>query len=244
MADTPNCATPIAGRNRCRSRGRRSSSRAAAQSRPTIFCIANDYNYSYLSFFGYLRAQRLMENYWSRVGEMGADDSPHRGTFAQILCVAQTDAEAERLYSPHVSYFFNRCLHVYPGFADAPGYRTIKTIQSEFLHQMQRPNLALGATLSWGELVERGFIIAGSPETVCERLETLIKGLRVGNLICGIHVGDMPPEKTRYSTTLFATKVMPQLKGIRRDWDSDERFWIRPLPQRAAPGRPVSELAG
>ena len=53
------------------------------------------------------------------------------------------------------------------------------------------------------------------------------------------HVDDMPPD----STKLFATKVMPRLKSIRRDWDS-ERFWIRPLPQRAAPGRPVPELAG
>ena len=96
------------------------------------FCIENDYNYSYLSFFGYLRAQKLMANYWQRVSEMGADDSPYRATFAQCICVAETDAEAERLYGPHVSYFFNRCLHVYPGFADAPGYRTIKTIQPDF----------------------------------------------------------------------------------------------------------------
>jgi len=73
-----------------------------------------------------------MANYWQRVSEMGADDSPYRATFAQCICVAETDAEAERLYGPHVSYFFNRCLHVYPGFADAPGYRTIKTIQPDF----------------------------------------------------------------------------------------------------------------
>ena len=50
-------------------------------------------------------------------------------------CVAETDEEAERLYSEHVSYFYNRCLHVYPGFADAPGYRTIKTIQTGALSQ-------------------------------------------------------------------------------------------------------------
>jgi hypothetical protein len=46
-----------------------------------------------------------MEGYWQRVAEMGADDSPYRATFAQIICVAETDAEAERLYGPHVSYF-------------------------------------------------------------------------------------------------------------------------------------------
>jgi hypothetical protein len=38
-----------------------------------------------------------MEGYWQRVTEMGKDDSPYRATFAQIICVAETDAEAERL---------------------------------------------------------------------------------------------------------------------------------------------------
>ena len=184
-----------------------------------------------------------MEGDWQRVAEMGKDDSPYRATFAQIICVAETDAEAERIYGPHVSYFFNRCLHVFPGFADAPGYRTVKTIQSEFLSQLGRPSLAQGSKLSWGELIERGYIVAGSPETVRQRMEELIKTLRVGNIICGIHVGDMPPEKTRQSTELFARKVMPQLRSIWTDYDSDERFWIHPLPHRAAPAALAREAA-
>ena len=172
------------------------------------------------------------EGYWQRVAQLGADASPYRATFAQIICVAETDLEAERLYGPHVSYFFNRCLHVFPGFVEAPGYRTVKTIQAEFLRQLARPNLGQGASLSWKELVELGYIVAGSPETVRQRMEELIKTLRVGNIICGIHVGDMPPDKTRHSTELFARNVMPHLKGIWKDYDSDERFWIHPLPKR------------
>ena len=63
--------------------------------------------------------------------------SPYRAGFAQTILVADTDEEAERLYREHVSYFYNRCLHVYPGFADAPGYRTIKTIQTGALSQIR-----------------------------------------------------------------------------------------------------------
>ncbi len=59
-----------------------------------------------------------------------------------MICVADSDAEAERLYWPHVNYFYNRCLHVYPGFADAPGYRTVKTIQTGALSQFTRPRRA------------------------------------------------------------------------------------------------------
>ncbi len=81
------------------------------------FCLDHDYNYSYLSFFGYKRAKALMDGYWSRVAERGKDLSPYRAAFAQIICVAETDREAEELYAEHCLYFFNRCLHVFPPFA-------------------------------------------------------------------------------------------------------------------------------
>jgi len=97
-----------------------------------------------------------MEGYWQRVAEMGKDDSPYRTTFAQFICVAETEAEAERLYGLHVSYLFKRCLHIYPGFVDTPSYRTMKTLQAEFLSQVARPNLGQAASLSGGELNDRG----------------------------------------------------------------------------------------
>jgi alkanesulfonate monooxygenase SsuD/methylene tetrahydromethanopterin reductase-like flavin-dependent oxidoreductase (luciferase family) len=211
------------------------------------FCIDNTYSYSYLSFTGYLRAKALLQGYWDRVAERGVDTSPYRAGFAQTICVADTDAEAERLYSPHVNYFYNRCLHVYPGFADAPGYRTIKTIQKGVLSQYAP--LAGFQNLTWKDLVEGGHIIAGSPETVRQRMEDMIQGLHVGNVFCLLHVGDMPKEKCMYSTKLFAEKVMPKLRGLFPEHASDNRFWCKPLPKRARPGSlplqpEVGELAG
>ena len=202
------------------------------------FCIDNTYSYSYLSFSGYLRAQALMNGYWKRVEERGVDKSPYRAGFAQTILVADTDEDAERLYAEHVSYFYNRCLHVYPGFADAPGYRTIKTIQTGALSQYGRPQ---GFTeLTWKDLTEQGHVIAGSPETVRQRMEELIKGLNVGNIFCLMHVGNMPADKCMYSTKLFAEKVMPKLKAMFPDWapqwKDDNRFWTSPLDKRVASG--------
>ena len=76
------------------------------------FCLDHDYNYSYLSFGGYLRGRALLQGYWDRVAARGKDESPYRAAFAQIIAVAETDAEAEKLYAEHILYFFNRCLHV------------------------------------------------------------------------------------------------------------------------------------
>src|SRR5207237_9174978 len=72
------------------------------------FCIDNTYSYSYLSFSGYIRAKALMDGYWDRVAERNAPDtSPYRAGFAQTICVAETDEEAERLYSEHINYSYN-----------------------------------------------------------------------------------------------------------------------------------------
>ncbi len=200
------------------------------------FCLDNTYSYSYLSFSGYIRAKLLMQGYWDRLTERNEpDESPYRAGFAQTICVAETDAEAERLYKDHVSYFFNRCLHVAPGFADAPGYRTIKTIKSGALSQFA-PDLGEAAHMPWKQLVDEGYIIAGSPATVREKMEDLIKGLRVGNIFCLMHIGDMPMEKTKHSTKLFAEQVIPHLRNMWPEYEDDNRFWIEPLNKRATPG--------
>ena len=194
------------------------------------FCIDNTYSYSYLSYSGYLRAKLLMEGYWKRIAERKVDESPYRAGFAQVICVADTDEEAERLYWPHVSYFYNRCLHVYPGFADAPGYRTIKTIQTGALSQFAPGSGRDYPNMSWKDLTEGRYIVAGSPETVRQQMEELIKTLRVGNVFGLFHLGNMPDDKVRYSTKLFAEKVMPHLRNLWPEWKNhDDRFWCHPM---------------
>jgi alkanesulfonate monooxygenase SsuD/methylene tetrahydromethanopterin reductase-like flavin-dependent oxidoreductase (luciferase family) len=204
------------------------------------FCLDYDYVYCYLSFSGYKRAKQLMDGYWQRVADRGKDMSPYRAGFAQTIVVAESDAEAERDYRQHIDYFYNRCLHVYPGFADAPGYRTIRTLQANVTSQMTREALGDVSAMSWQRLVDDGYVIAGSPDTVTARMRELITTLRVGNIFCLIHVGDMPRDKCDRSTRLFAEEVMPRLRDVWPDYADDDRFWIHPLgstprTQTAAP---------
>ena len=210
------------------------------------FCAKNNYNYSYLSFSGYLRAEQLMQGFWQRMEEMGQEFNPYQGAFAQQICVAENMAEAQRLYEPHVRYFFERCLHVYPGFADAPGYRTEATIRAGLLSQTGNigGGSAQAMNMSWDELVERGFIVAGSPDDVAEQFRDLAEKLKVGHIVSLLHMGDMPMEKTLYNTEMFATRVIPQLRDI---WSEYEDHWMpNPLPAddratpRAVPGREIA----
>ena len=188
------------------------------------FCAEFNYNYSYLSFSGYLRGAQLMEGFWNRLEELGHEFNPYQGAFAQQIVVAETDEEAQRLYEPHVRYFFERCLHVYPGFADAPGYRTEPTIRAGLAAQVggSAASSQIAMNLSWQELIDQGFIVAGSPDSVASQMERVAETLKVGHIVCLQHIGDMPVEKTRYNTEMFAREVMPRLKPI---WNEYEDQW-------------------
>ena len=188
------------------------------------FCAEHKYNYSYLSFSGYIRGAQLMEGFWQRMETLGSEFNPYQAAFAQQICVAETDAEAQRLYEKHARYFFSRCLHVYPGFADAPGYRTEPTIRAGLVSQMAGQSSALNqaAALSWREMIDKGYIVAGSPDSVAEQIEKVVDSLKIGHLVCLLHFGDMPNDLCRYSTEMFANKVIPQMRS---KWKGYEDHW-------------------
>jgi alkanesulfonate monooxygenase SsuD/methylene tetrahydromethanopterin reductase-like flavin-dependent oxidoreductase (luciferase family) len=206
------------------------------------FCLDYDYVYCYLSFGGYKRAKQLMDGYWQRAADRGKDMSPYRAGFAQTIVVANSDAEAERDYREHIDYFYNRCLHIYPGFADAPGYRTIKTLKANVTSQMTQQALGEVSKMSWSQLLKDGYVIAGSPDTVAAQMKELITGLRVGNIFCLIHVGNMPKDKCMRSSKLFAEEVMPQLQDMWPDYKTDDRFWVHPLASHTS--RPAALAVG
>ena len=116
------------------------------------------------------------------------------------------------------------------GFADAPGYRTVKTIQTGALSQFTQASVRNYPSMSWKDLTEGRYVVAGSPDTVRQQMEELIKTLRVGNVFCLLHMGNMPDDKVRHSTKLFAEKVIPHLRNLWPDWNNhDDRFWCHPM---------------
>ena len=69
--------------------------------------------------------------------------------------------------------------------------------------------------LRYRDFVEKGYVIAGSPATVRQRLqEEVVKGLRVGNLMVLLQIGSMPHELTLQNMDLFAREVLPSLRGV------------------------------
>ncbi len=200
------------------------------------WCADHGYNYSYLSFSGYKRAQKMLHGYWERRAARGLEPNPYSCAFFQQICISDTDAECEREWWPHVNYFFNKCLHLYPGTSSAPGYMSEASMRAGVVAQAGNTNQNMGRDKSWKELVDERYIVAGSPATVRQQLEELAQSLRCGHLAVGLHIGSAPAELTNRSTYLFATQVMPHLRPLFGDWE--DHWWPKALPpsRRVAPG--------
>jgi alkanesulfonate monooxygenase SsuD/methylene tetrahydromethanopterin reductase-like flavin-dependent oxidoreductase (luciferase family) len=213
------------------------------------WCADLGYLYAYLSYSGYMRAKAIMDGFWSRMEEKKKEPNPYQAGFFQVMCIGENMAECERLYAKHVEYFYQRCLHLYPGFVDAPGYRTNRTVKAGMRSQMEMMSQRASMTMDWKTLTAAGYVIAGSPDDVAEQIDKLSDDLRVGNLMCGLQMGSMPRDEVMYNTQLFAEKVAPKLRSKFSEY---EDHWApRPLPkadratpiiQPYTPGRPRSPL--
>ena len=149
--------------------------------------------------------------------------------------VANSKAEAERIYREPAEYFYARCLHLYPGFTDAPGYRTESTIRRQL--EAVGPGGGVGALGVMGapklkDIVDRGYLVLGDPDEVAARLREIAKDLHVGNLMSLLQFGNMDKDTANYNTRLFAERVMPQIADLFED-EWEHQWWPTPMAREA-----------
>jgi alkanesulfonate monooxygenase SsuD/methylene tetrahydromethanopterin reductase-like flavin-dependent oxidoreductase (luciferase family) len=199
------------------------------------WCVEKEYLYAYLSYSGFKRGKMVMDGFWKKNDELGADRNPYKAGFLQLVAVGDSEQEVADKFGPHGEYFYNKMLHVWPGFADAPGYRTLKTVEAGLLQQTtqfgQRP-----AKMTWKDLLEQGNIVAGTPKQVSEQLEAVAKDLRIGHLMVLNQFGSIPHELAKQNIHKTATEVLPNLRHI---WEGEweDKWWPKPLsnPRMPAP---------
>jgi len=181
-------------------------------------CLEQDFLYANLSYFGYKEGQKVMDGFWNRVDELGHERNPYRAGFLQFIAIADNDAQAQELYEQHARYFWQRCLHVYGGFVNPPGYTSLDTIRAGIKGQVARIVRRAGAradlaTLGWKDFVERGYLVCRRLLEVDERLAEATDKLNVGHLMVLCQFGDMPKDKAIENTRRFAEEVAPLLRG-------------------------------
>jgi alkanesulfonate monooxygenase SsuD/methylene tetrahydromethanopterin reductase-like flavin-dependent oxidoreductase (luciferase family) len=209
------------------------------------WCAEMDHVYAYLSYFGYLAGQVTMDGFWKEMDRLGKDRNPYRAGFLQFVGVAESREEAYRLYREPAEYFYGRCLHVDPRFAGAPGYTSEATQRAGVVGQVaQVARMRRFDTLAreMDAIVEKGYVIIGSPDEVADQLKKVAADLNVGHLMLLMQFGNMGKDLAKYNTQLFAEKVMPQLTDVFSEWA--DRWWPQPMARDArAPLTPFRQSA-
>jgi alkanesulfonate monooxygenase SsuD/methylene tetrahydromethanopterin reductase-like flavin-dependent oxidoreductase (luciferase family) len=162
--------------------------------------------------------------------------------FTQICCVAETDAQAEQEYYEAVKYFYTHNPTA-PAFATPPGYTSLESMKAQMargfgrgISSEDRLRASRGEMSFW-EYDEKGYIIAGTPERVRQRIRELATSLRVGQLIPTLHMGNLAEEVAHKNTELFGREVIPHLRDL---WADLPDHWTPQVSQeRVAANAPV-----
>ena len=183
-----------------------------------------------------------MDGFWAEMARLGKDRNPYQAGFLQFVGFAETREEAYRLYREPAEYFYGRCLHIDPRFAGPPGYTTEETQRRGIQGQVQQ---AAAQTQRYESkfqmlaremdaIVDKGYVIIGSPDEVAAQLKEVAQNLNVGHLMLLLQFGNMKKDLAQYNTRLFAEKVRPQLGEVFAEWE--DRWWPQPIAraERAA----------
>jgi alkanesulfonate monooxygenase SsuD/methylene tetrahydromethanopterin reductase-like flavin-dependent oxidoreductase (luciferase family) len=136
------------------------------------------------------------------------------------------------LYREPAEYFYGRCLRVDPRWATPPGYITEATQRAGVVGQIGRAasldaRQKARATTRMEDIVERGYVIIGSPEEVVAQLTEVATDLNVGHLMLLLQFGSMGKDLAAHNTRLFAESVLPRLNGLFPEWQ--DHWWPEPM---------------
>jgi hypothetical protein len=83
-------------------------------------------------------------------------------------------------------------------------------------------------------MMEKEFVVVGSPATVRDKLQAMAKRLNVGHLMVALQFGSMPHEQAKKNIELFAREVLPHLQVTWEDKNWENHWWPKKLRHRPA----------
>jgi alkanesulfonate monooxygenase SsuD/methylene tetrahydromethanopterin reductase-like flavin-dependent oxidoreductase (luciferase family) len=208
----------------------------AASSSTWDYCHDRNFPYAYLSYFGGKSAYNVMDRFWDRAAAKGRDANPYRASFLQLVGVAETDRKAEEIFGKHVEYFYHKLLHLPLYYISPPGnadYKSFLNILMSGTNMLQIGDFTTDLKLLKAkDMIEKEFVVIGSPATVRDKLEAMAKRLNIGHLMVALQFGSMPHDLTNRNIELFGREVMPHLQKLWEDQPWENHWWPKKLRKR------------
>ncbi len=167
--------------------------------------------YPYLMVYSSLDSiQKVFDEYRECARRAGYEAPPGQFGWMTLIYVAETDRQARAEAEPHAQWLFRRGLKNPPEYLFPPGYMTVPSM----LRQLQMKDKLEFGKRTFEELEDQGYVVAGSPETVVQRIRAVHARLGFGILTGLLQFGTMSHDLTIRNMELFARKVMPELRPL------------------------------
>ena len=150
--------------------------------------------------------------------QRGLETSPDDFILTRHIYVGETDADARRIAEPALRYFFSLQGR---GFNEAVNERAAQSQQLvavlntersfDYFRPENRGRLDF-SKLSWEELIESGYLIAGSPDSVRTQLLGQLQRVGAGHFMGMFHIGNLAHPEVIASLDRFQREVMSALR--------------------------------
>jgi alkanesulfonate monooxygenase SsuD/methylene tetrahydromethanopterin reductase-like flavin-dependent oxidoreductase (luciferase family) len=167
-----------------------------------------EHRYSYMSVYAPISlTKRWFDGYRSAAADFGYEPDAEKVVFSVPIYVAETDEVAHAEARSHVEWLYHKGLKQGFEIVFPPGY-----LSAGSLRGMLTSGGGGFGSMSYEDLLREGMVLAGSPDSIGERIEALRDELGFGAMNLLMCIGDMPHERVVKSMDLFATQVMPAFR--------------------------------
>lgn len=171
-----------------------------------------DRKYTYLQAYSAFESALRYLNMYRSVAEekYGYTASSSQIAWSVPVYCAETDEQAVEEVRPHIESLFNTFLpKISQSMFVPPGYMTASSMKKIFAH---KATLRGGQTVE--DLMERGVIVVGSPDTVRETLTERHRQAGFEHVLIMPQFGTLPADLTEKNLRLLGAEVVPALQAL------------------------------
>ena len=174
-----------------------------------------DRKYTYLQAYSpFESVQRYLDLYRDSAERLyGYTASSEQIAWSTPLYVGETDEAAIAEAGRHMESLFNVFLRkISQMMFFPPGYMSMSSMKNIIAHK----RAARGGQVIQ-DMIDRGIVICGSPDTVRKTIEDRHHRAGFQNLVCMMQFGTLPTDLTEKNIRLFTSEVLPAIRGLGAD---------------------------
>ena len=195
-----------------------------------VWCAEHHYPYIYLET-DVEATQDMIGVYAETARAHGYEPGPQHFGYLARIHVQDTDEKAREVARGYlVGNVGVGRIPLPPDYMSPPGYNSRDARFRKLSERIRRDPLRGGGvdTATYEAILQANRIIAGSPDTVIEKLRTVLSAVRPGILGVWTNDGSISHEDSMRCLTLMGQEVLPALRDIAKDLELTDPFQTPP----------------